>query len=64
MTIKLKIALPETEFDALTKLGDTELRTPADHLRYLLRRELVNQGLMQPTPPTPAPTPQLVEVQR
>lgn len=63
MTIKLKIALPETEFDALAKLGDTELRTPADHLRYLLRRELVNQGLMQPTPPAPAPTPQPAKAQ-
>ena len=57
MIVKFKVNLDEREYFALNKLAEGELRPPADHLRYVLRRELVERGLLPPTPPAPAPPP-------
>ncbi len=46
MITRLKLVLPKSEYDALTRLAAVELRNPHDQVRHLLRRELERAGLL------------------
>lgn len=45
---KVTITLCPVEREALIKLALTEVRTPRDQARYILRRELKRAGLLPP----------------
>jgi hypothetical protein len=57
MLTRVKLDIPQTEYDALLKLAIVELRSPQDQLRHILRRELERRGLL-PADPAPAAQPQ------
>lgn len=46
MIVRLKIAIPESEYSALLKLALTELRTPEHQLHFILRGALEQHGLL------------------
>jgi hypothetical protein len=58
MVNRLKIALPQTEFDALFKLSLLEVRNPADQVRVILRAELERRGMLPTSTPQPQGEPQ------
>ncbi|GIV89879.1 MAG TPA: hypothetical protein DEF43_08365 [Chloroflexus aurantiacus] len=43
---KVKLIVPEPEYQALFKLAIRELRTPNDQIVWLIRREAERQGLL------------------
>lgn len=43
MMTRLKIELTPTEYELLFQMANAELRSPGDHLRYLLRQEIQRQ---------------------
>ena len=51
---RLKINLTEAEYRALVEVAAGELRSPADQVRFLVRRELDRRGIYVPEP-APAP---------
>ena len=44
---KLRLILSKSEFDALNKAAEQELRYPPDQIRYILRQELEKQGFIK-----------------
>jgi len=54
---RLKLPLEQAEYTALMKIAGDELRNPVDQVRFILRRELVQRGLLQinPAPVTALP---------
>ena len=46
MVNRLKITLDQPEYNALLRLSDRELRSPADEVRLLVRIELIRRGLL------------------
>jgi hypothetical protein len=48
MVTILKLNLEPNEYSALLKAAVIDLRNPADQARFILRSELVRQGLLQP----------------
>lgn len=57
MAIRVKITLPLHEYAALTQLALSDLRTPPDELRHILRQELERHGLLPAdVPDTRAPS--------
>ena len=60
---RLNVYIQQDERVALLHLAQNERRDPRDQAALLIRQRLEQLGLMQPTPPAPAPTPQ-TEVQR
>lgn len=47
MISRLKVALPQAEYSGLLDLAETELRSPDEQMRYLLRQELIRRGLLR-----------------
>ena len=46
MTTHLRVLLTSAEYDALLKVSQEELRTPADQARHILRLELTRRGAL------------------
>lgn len=46
MVVRLKITLEQSEYTGLMKLALAEMRSPGDQLRYIVRQELINMGLL------------------
>jgi len=46
MVNRMTIALEQPEYAALLDVALSELRNPADQLRYMLRQELERRGLL------------------
>lgn len=46
MVSRLTVALEAPEYDALFRVAMSELRSPPDQLRYMLRQELAKLGLL------------------
>lgn len=44
--IQVKIPLDQGEWEALKTASETELRSPIDQVRFILRAELSRQGLL------------------
>lgn len=61
---RLQIKLTDPEHDAIMKYARDERRDTRRQIEFLVRRELVERGLLLPSQPAPAPTPQQTEVQR
>lgn len=51
MFMRLKLSLPSTEYDALSKLAVCELRNPHDQIRHILRQELERRRLLPANAP-------------
>jgi hypothetical protein len=47
----LKVLFEQPEYSALIRLSESEMRTPADQVRLIVRLELVRRGLLQDTLP-------------
>jgi hypothetical protein len=47
----LKVLLEQPEYSALIHLSESEMRTPADQVRLIVRLELIRRGLLQDTLP-------------
>jgi hypothetical protein len=45
----LRLPLDQGEYEALTQIADEELRSPADQVRYILRKELERRRLIRST---------------
>jgi hypothetical protein len=45
MIVRIKIAIPQSEYSALLKLALTELRTPENQLHFILREALERHGM-------------------
>lgn len=59
---RIFIPLTVSEREALRALAQRELRDPREHVRYLLQKELTQQGILPTTDATeiqaiPVPTP-------
>lgn len=62
---RLQIKLTDTEHAAIAAYARNERRDTRRQIEFIVRRELVERGLLPPTqPPAPALTPQQTEVQR
>jgi hypothetical protein len=48
MLFRIMVTLSETEAAGLARLSTREVRSPREQLRFLLRRELVQSGLLPP----------------
>ena len=47
MSVHLKLTIEPEEYSALLKLALSELRNPEAQLRFILRKELCNMGLLE-----------------
>ena len=45
MITRLKLGLPQDEYNALLSAALSNLRSPADEARYIIRQELQRRGL-------------------
>ena len=48
MMNRMTVTLEQPEYAALLQMAVTELRTPPDQLRHILRRDLERRGLWPP----------------
>jgi len=46
--IRVKVPLEQTEYTALLKMAQIELRSADDQIRFILRQELTHRGFLQP----------------
>ena len=44
---RVKLSLEDTEYSALSRMADKELRGVSDQARHIVRRELERQGLLK-----------------
>lgn len=51
MVNRLKLALDQAEYSALLKVATSELRSPDDQARYIVRQELTRRNLLPLEPP-------------
>ncbi|MGD0751415.1 MAG: hypothetical protein ABSA23_08395 [Anaerolineales bacterium] len=49
MIFKIMITLSEIEATGLTRLAHRDVRSPRDQIRFLIRRELVQSGFIDPS---------------
>ena len=56
MINRLRILLDQSEYNALLRLSDRELRNPADEVRLLVRLELIRRGLLPEAETQPTTT--------
>jgi hypothetical protein len=47
--VRMQVVLNQSEARALTQLADSEIREPRDQIRYILRQELEQRGLLPPS---------------
>jgi hypothetical protein len=48
MTFKIMLTLSDIEASGLARLAARDVRSPREQLRFLLRRELIQTGLLPP----------------
>lgn len=48
MVFKIMLTLSEIEATGLARLSTHDVRSPREQLRFLLRRELIQTGIMPP----------------
>ena len=48
MVFKIMLTLSEIEAAGLARLATRDVRSPREQLRYLLRRELIQTGILPP----------------
>ncbi len=48
MTFKIMLTLSDIEASGLARLAAQDVRSPREQLRFLLRRELIQTGLLPP----------------
>ena len=46
MVSRVKLALEQAEYTALLKMAMSELRSPADQARHIVRQELMRRGYL------------------
>ncbi len=49
MIYRILITLSEVEASGLAQLSTRDVRSPREQIRYLLRRELIQSGYIDPT---------------
>ena len=49
MVYRILITLSEVEANGLAKISTRDVRSPREQIRYLLRRELIQSGYIDPT---------------
>jgi len=47
MVTRLTVTLEQSEYSALLRVSESELRDPRDQIRFVLRQELERRGLLQ-----------------
>jgi len=48
MVFKIMLTLSDIEATGLARLATHDVRSPREHLRFLLRRELIQTGILPP----------------
>lgn len=61
MVSQLTVTFEQAEYSALLEVAVSELRAPQDQVRYMIRRELQDMGLLR-TASTGSQSPQEVQV--
>ena len=49
MNFRILITLSEAEVTGLAKLSTRDIRSPRDQIRFLIRRELIQSGYIDPS---------------